>query len=384
VLVAVAIAYALIESAPKAERRQRAADARLVEVDTLRFAEHKAIVEAMGAVEAAKEVVIASPVAGEILSVSSDFIPGGRIRKGQVLLQIDPADYDLAVERASAEVTRARGELSMEMGKQAVARREFELIGERSGDAERALALRQPQLATAQAALASAEASLAQARLSKQRTTVRAPFNAVVKVLHVNTGARVSANAPLVTLMGADEYWVTASVPVDQLKWIPVPRSASERGAPVRISNDAEWGRGVSREGNVLRVAGDLEEQGRMARVIVAIRDPLALSSQNADRPSLLVGTYVRVAIEGIGIPSAVAIRRDVVREGDRVWIMNDSSRLEIRGVTIALRSEEVVYVTDGVRNGERMVTTNLSSAVQGQALRTRVEDVGNSRGTNR
>jgi RND family efflux transporter MFP subunit len=272
----------------------------------------------------------------------------------------------------------------MEMGKQAVARREFELIGERSGDAERALALRQPQLATAQAALASAEASLAQARLSKQRTTVRAPFNAVVKVLHVNTGARVSANAPLVTLMGADEYWVTASVPVDQLKWIPVPRSASERGAPVRISNDAEWGRGVSREGNVLRVAGDLEEQGRMARVIVAIRDPLALSSQNADRPSLLVGTYVRVAIEGIGIPSAVAIRRDVVREGDRVWIMNDSSRLEIRGVTIALRSEEVVYVTDGVRNGERMVTTNLSSAVQGQALRTRVEDVGNSRGTNR
>ncbi|HPU83998.1 MAG TPA: efflux RND transporter periplasmic adaptor subunit [Candidatus Latescibacteria bacterium] len=386
VIAASLVAYYLMKTAPRAERRQRPVNARLVEVDTLHFAEHVVTIEAMGTVEPAQEVQVAAPVAGEVLNISPELIPGGRLRKGQLLVQIDPADYDFAVERAAAEVTRARSELATEMGKQAVARREFELLGQQGGEAERALALRQPQLETARAALASAEAALAQARLNRRRTSVSAPFNAVVKVSYVNVGARVSANAPLAALMGTDEYWVMASVPVNQLRWISVPRSATGKGSPAVISNDVEWGSGVVREGYVARVAGDLEEQGRMARVLISVPDPLALTRNNEGKPSLLVGSYVRVAIRGNPVPSAAKIRRDLLREGDRVWIMNDSSRLEIRPVTIALKSPDAVYVTGGVREGERIVTTDLSAAVEGQPLRTREEPPARNatRGTSR
>jgi hypothetical protein len=94
----------------------------------------------------------------------------------------------------------------------------------------------------------------------------------------------------------------------------------------------------------------------------------------------------VRVTIRGNPVPSAAKIRRDLLREGDRVWIMNDSSRLEIRPVTIALKGPDVVYVTGGVREGERIVTTDLSAAVEGQPLRTREEPAARNatRGTSR
>jgi RND family efflux transporter MFP subunit len=326
----------------------------------------------MGIVQAAREVELCSLVDGEIVSVSPDFVPGGRFRKGEVLLQIDSTDYDLAVRQRESEVTRARSALALEMGQQAIARREYELLEEDIADQDRELVLRRPQLAAAEATLASAEAALAQARLSKRRTAVSAPFNAAVKERKVNLGAQVSVGSPLATVVGSDEYWVAAAVPVNQLKWISIPRSSSERGSAARVYCDAAWGEGVWRLGSVVRLASELEEQGRMARVFVSVRDPLALERANAGNPAMIVGTYARVEIEGIELDSVAVIGRTMVRDGDRLWIMNDEDKLEIRPVDIVFRGTDEIFVGGGVREGERLVTTDLSAPVQGMALRAR------------
>jgi len=370
--VAVTIAAALIKTAPKAPRRPRIASARLVEVERIRFSRRQTIVHGMGVVQPAQEVDLRALVSGEIVSVSPEFIPGGRFRRGEVLLQIDPTDYNLAVRQRASEVTRARGELTVEMGEQAIARREYELLGEDIAEQDRELVLRQPQLATAQATLASAEAALEQAQLGRQRTTIAAPFNAIVKARQVNLGAQISISDALATLVGTDEYWVAVAVPVNQLKWINIPRSSSEQGSAARVYNEAEWGKDVYRLGSVIRVASDLEEQGRMARVLISVRDPLALKEENSGKPAMLVGTYARVEIEGITLDSVAVIDRNVIRDGDRVWIMNDEDKLEIRPVGILYRGVDDVYVAEGVREGERLVTTDLSAPVQGMALRTR------------
>jgi len=371
-VVAVTIAATLIKTAPKAPQRRRPVSARLVEVEQIRFSRQHAIVHAMGVVQPAQEVDLCTLVSGEIISVSPEFIPGGRFRAGELLLQIDPSDYDLAVRQRASEVTHAQSALAIEMGQQAIARREYELLGEAIAEQDRELVLRQPQLATAQATLASAEAALAQAQLGRQRTTVVAPFNAIVKNRYVNLGAQVSASTALATLVGTDDYWVEVAVPVNQLKWITIPRSSSGQGSAARVYNEAEWGKDVYRLGSVIRVASDLEEQGRMARVLISVRDPLALKGENSGKPPMLVGTYARVEIEGIALDSVAVIARNVIRDGDRVWIMNDEDKLEIRGVQIAYRGVDDVYVTDGVREGERLVTTDLSAPVEGMPLRTR------------
>jgi len=367
-----ATAAFLIKTAPKAPHRQRVLNARLVEVEPVHFSRHQTIIEAMGVVQPAKQVDLRALVSGATMDVSPELIPGGRFRRGEVLLQIDPADYDLAIRQRASEVTRAQNALTIEMGQQAVAKREYELLGEDIAAQDRELVLRQPQLATAQATLASAEAALAQARLSRQRTTVVAPFNAIVKARYVDVGAQVSASTALAALVGTDEYWVQGAVPVDQLKWINVPRSASQQGSIARVYCEAEWGKGVYRLGSVIRVASDLEEQGRMARVLISVDDPLAVKGENAREPSMLVGTYARAEIEGITIDSVALIDRNAIRDGDRVWIMDDRDKLEIRPVEIVYRGVDHVCVAHGVREGERLVTTDLNAAVVGMPLRTR------------
>lgn len=369
---AVTIAAVLIKTAPKAPRRPRPVSARLVEVSQIHFSRQHITVDAMGIVQPAQEVDVRALVSGEIVAVSREFVPGGRFHEGDVLVQIDPSDYDLAVRQRRSEVTRAQSALALEMGQQAIAKREYELLEEDIAAQDRDLVLRQPQLAAAQASLAAAEAALAQAQLDRRRTTVTAPFNATLKTRLANLGGQVSASTTLATLVGADDYWVEVAVPVNQLKWITIPRSWSEQGSVARVHNDAVWGDGAYRLGSVVRLASDLEEQGRMARVFISVRDPLALERANAGSPAMIVGTYARVEIEGVPLDSAAAIDRNVVRDGDRVWVMNDEDKLEIRSVRIAYRGPEHVYVTGGVREGERLVTTDLSAPVDGMPLRTR------------
>lgn len=232
--------------------------------------------------------------------------------------------------------------------------------------------MRKPQLETARARLKAARARLDQARLDLERTVIRAPFPAVVQQREVNLGARVAANASLLTLFGTDEYWVEVVVPVQQLHWLDIPRKAGERGSPVRVYDAAAWGEGVYRRGRVLRLGADLEEQGRLARLLVAVEDPLGLRMEESERARLFVGSYVRVEMEGRRLESVATLDRSLLRDGDRVWIMNAENRLEIRPVEIVFRHRDRVLISGGIRAGERLVASGLAAAVAGQPLRTK------------
>ncbi len=267
-------------------------------------------------------------------------------------------------------MAQAQSSLRLEQGQQAIAQREFELLNEPLAGDESDLVLRKPQLDSVRAQLALAQAALDKARLDLQRTRVRAPFNAIVQKRMVDLGARVTTANTLVTLAGTDRCWVEVTVPVHQLKWISVTGGKGNSGASVRIHNPAAWGPGFSREGKVIRLAGDLEDEGRMARLLVAVDDPFALAAENKGQPVLLMDSYVRVEIEGQQLDQVAAISRRHVRDGDQVWIMGESGALEIREVGIAFRGRDQVLVTDGIRSGERLVVSDLAAPVAGMPLR--------------
>ncbi|BCR06463.1 hemolysin D [Desulfuromonas versatilis] len=366
----VAIALWLLETKPQAKPRPQGRNATLVEVRPVLFGPQATRIEAMGTVKAAREVQLRPQVSGEILEISADLIPGGHFREGQRLLRIDPTDYRLALRQLSSEVAKVESELQMEQGNQLVAQREFELLGEAVSPEEKSLMLRQPQLQTLRASLEAARAKLEQAGIDLKRTEIEAPFNAVVMSREVNLGARVTPTSTLATLVGTDEYWVEVSVPVSQLRWIRVPRGQSEQGSLVRVYDRAAWGEGVYRQGRVIRLAAGLEEQGRMARLLVRVEDPLNLKTENAGQRAMLLNSYVRVEIEGEQLPSAAAIERGLIRDGDSVWVMDGEGRLEIRPVTIAFRGSEQVLVSAGLTPEDRLVVSDLPAPVAGMALR--------------
>ena len=108
-----------------------------------------------------------------------------------------------------------------------------------------------------------------------------------------------------------------------------------------------------------------------MARLLIKVEDPLAIQPGNKGQPELILGNFVSVEIEGIELESVAALDREFVHNGNQVWIMNDQNRLEIRTVDVVFRGQDKLYVKNGLKNGERLVTTLLSSPVEGMELRT-------------
>ncbi len=284
------------------------------------------------------------------------------------MYRIDSRDYETIVQQRQSEVARAELALRLEQGNQTVARQEYELLGDLVEDQDRELVLRQPHLQEAQESLASAKAALAKAKLDVERCIIRSPFNAVIKTKHADVGARVSPTAPLAVLTGTDEYWVETLVSINQLTWIQFPVSERSEGSRVLIRNPSVWREEQYREGRVLHLMGQLEEAGRLAQVIVSVPDPMGIEG-NSDLPPLLIGSYVRVDIEGVSIPDVIVLPREYIHEDNSVRVMNDQDALEIRRVEIVFRGREEVFVSKGLFDGDRVVTSDLAAPVDGMPL---------------
>ncbi len=362
----------LNQTAPKPKKRKPAVTVPLVRTQVVVRGPQQVVVSAMGTVIPARQISLKPRVAGELVDVHPDFIEGGHLNKGMKILKIDPADYSLAVIRKKSALTEAEYALKVESGYQTVARREWELLnGDTPADAfDAELALRKPHLAKAEADLASAKADLKQARLNLSRTQICAPFNAVVKTKAVDIGSQVSTQDTLAELVGTDEYWVQVSIPVERLKWIRVPREAGAPGAraQIRYGNGPEGG--YEQTGEVIKLLPDLESEGRMARLLVSVKDPLFLRAPETRQPPMLIGESVRVKLEGIGLDDVLKIPRSALRDNASIWVADPSGILTIRAVETVWRDKDTVLLRDGLQPGERIIVSDLSTAVDGMAVR--------------
>ncbi len=361
----------LVRTAPEAQRRPPEGSAALVQVQTVGKVSMNAIVQAQGTVMPSQEVLLQPRVSGEIVELSPKFVPGGRFKAGEFILQIDQKDYKLAVERTKSQVAQAEYDLKLEQGHQEIARREWELLDmkDQASELDFELALRKPHLLKANAALEAAKAALRETELNLDRTTIRAPFTCVVRSKNIDLGAQVTPQTQLGMLVGTDRYWVRAAVPVDHLQWVRFPDEKGEGASRATIRQ--ELGTGTQGEwcGVVVQLLGDLEPQGRMARVLISVPDPLHLDDSSGRSLPMLIDAYVNVAIEGREVNDVVALPRATLREGRQVWIMNSEDKLEIRDVGIVWGNRDTVLVRSGLREGERLVVSDLPAPVEGMAL---------------
>jgi len=360
-----------IRTSPRAGRKKPPAQAKLVQVIPVRKDDCPTTVIADGIVMPAQQVSLRPQVAGLIVELSSDVIPGGIVKAGQNLMQIDHRDYDILVQQRQYDVARALKDFKVEQGNQAIAQQEYELLGEVISEEDRELVLREPQLASAEAAQASATAALKKAQLDLTRCDIKAPFNSIIQEKLIDLGATVSLSTNLVTLIGTDEAWIEVKVWADKLKWLTIPRRNGDSGSSVKIYNTLAWGEDRFRTGRVLCLAGELETQGRLTRLLVAVDDPFCLKAENSDLPQLLMGSYVSAEVQGRTLSSGFPIQVSHLRENDTaVWIMDDTGKLEIRPVQIAFRGPERVYVTEGLTENEQLVVTDIAAPVPGTPLR--------------
>jgi RND family efflux transporter MFP subunit len=370
IALAVVIVIYMMTTSSRAQRSKPVRQARLVEVVDVEPQASQLTIEAWGTVLAARQVTLQSQVAGEVNYTSDAFEPGAQVAAGELLLQIDPADYQLAIHQHRADLTKAKAELALEEGKVTLAQQEFALLSRETepSQAQRRLMLREPQRETARAAVAAAEAALAAAELNLARTRIKAPFNALVMERQVNIGTRVGIGANLTTLVDTDIYWVELAVPAANLRWLELP-GEGQAGAEVRLYQKRIWGEGRYREGRIVRVRGDLDQKGRMARLLVAVDDPLALTQ--GELPALLLGAFVRAEIAGSELQNVLSLDRGWLRDNNTLWVMDGDDKFAIRSPPVIYSGINEVYVRNGLEAGDRIITSELAVAVQGMPLRT-------------
>jgi RND family efflux transporter MFP subunit len=362
----VALAFILIATKDEPPRAEKTLEGTLVEVVRIETGLHEVDLYARGTVVPAAEIVLQADLGGRVIWQSSELVPGGRFEEGEPILRIDPRDFELRVETHHSQVNRAKLDLSIEARRGEVAKREWNAFGEIDVSAEqRALAQREPQLEATRLALKAAQSSLKQAQLDLQRTTLRAPFNAMVVSENVDTGQLISPQTPVARLVGTDEYRVQMSVPVGSLRTVRA-RTPDQPGSEALIIQQV-GSETIERRGEVIRHLPDLDPGGAMARVLISIDNPLG---QEGELP-LLLGSFVNVAIEAQPIEDAIRLPRVALRNGRYVYVMNDQNLLEIRDVQIAWTEPEAVLVTGGLERNERVVTSRIATPVPNMLLRT-------------
>ena len=365
----IAGAWYLVHTKPKASRRPPVKMVPLVKTMDLALDSYRINIPAMGEVVPAREMVLKVPVGGEIIAMNPEFTQGGLLQENSLILQIDPEDYELALQQKHRSLSDAEYAYKLELGRQDVARREWDLLYGNDAKAEPVesdLALRKPHLEKAEIDIAAAKAELELAKVNLGRTTVKTPFNAQVLNRYVDLGSQVSAQEKLADLVGTDAYWVQVSVPVEQLKWLKIPKDRNEEGAAATIY----YREGQQRSGKVIRLLADLSREGRMARLLVEVKDPLDLLAGNKRRPPLLIGEYVRVLLEGSLLEHVYRIPRYALHNDNQVWLMDGDGNLAIRQVDTLWREEEYVYIRDGLGPDEQLVVSALAAPIDGMQLR--------------
>ncbi len=358
----------LIATKPKANRRPPVKMQPFVRTAALQPENYTFSIPAMGTVIPARKISLEVQVAGEVIDMHPEFTEGGMLAKGTKILQINPKDYELAIQQKQRSLADAEYAYKLEQGHQDVARQEWSLLygDEVINEGESDLALRKPHLEKVQVEIEAARAELQQSKINLKRTSLTAPFNALVLEKYVDLGSQVSPQERLADLVGTDTYWVRVSLPVNRLKWIQIPNNKQKTGSEAKIFYREE----NLKTGKVVRLLPDLSKKGRMARLLIEVNDPLELQAKEKKQPMLLIGEYVRVAIKGEELHNIFRIPRSALRNDREVWIVDEESKLAIRPVKIIWRDEDSVIVKDGFKPGEFLVVSDIAAPAAGMTLR--------------
>ncbi len=323
-------------------------------------------IQAQGTVTPLRQTSILAEVKGRVVEVSPAFNVGGFVEQGEVLLRIDPRDYQTSLLRAQAAIESAESALAQERGRAEVALREWKKLpqgSQRSAEA-RDLYLRKPQLEQAEAQLLAARADLDTARDNLGRTIIRAPYDALIRAKHSELGQYVAPGSPLVDIFSVDLAEVRLPIPQSKLDYLELPGlQGYEDGALIDLYTDvageiSHW------PARLHRTEGTFDERSRVLYTVARIEDPYALHSP--DREPLRIGTFVKANIEGREIRDVVRLPRHLLRAGDLLWIVDESSRLRNRQVTTLRTGGDEIYVSAGLDNGDLVSLTVLDSSFDG------------------
>jgi RND family efflux transporter MFP subunit len=413
-LVALVIAVALVQLRPRAEKQARTVDGRLVEVVRTHSQTLPMIVDAYGTVAPRESLKLVAEVRGQVVAMHPAFVEGGFVRSGEVLLTIDPRDYDLAVRRAKVGIRQAQADLdrlaqeilnlnaSLKLARLDVdlalaevnrfknlagknmtsqsaldkADRQHLISRERLQTLENQLAVTGPDRIRLESQLEMARVAMQQAILDLERCQIDTPFDAWVTQKTVETGQHLAVGQLVGSIYRAGAFDIEVKIPMRDLAWFP-DDGVSEQGLPVEVlfmetATPKLW------HGRLARVKAALDQTTRTLPVVIEVDESTVEDSLVHAADRLKPGMFVTVRIRGRQVKNVHRLPRHLVHDGDTVYLAAED-QLSIQPVTILRRFKKSVLISHGLSDGDLVITTPLSGAVPGMRIRLKTE-VGGQR----
>jgi len=334
-----------------------------VTVKDIKPSEYRVNISAYGNVKVKNAVEIKSQVSGIVTYVSGKLDLGEFVEAGNVLVKIDKTDYEIALEKSLSALEQAQSNLTLEKGKQSVAKKEWEIMQRRGGDniseEQKALALRVPQLMSARASVKQAEADVKKARLDLKRTVIRAPFDGIVMAKNVSKGSYLNVQGSVAKVISTEDFYVEVYIEKDKLKWL-------DKSKPVII----ESGTGKF-TGKVEEILPDVQDKGLMAKLLVTVNNPLQSD------PPLLVGDYAEITLKGKILEDIYKIPRSAVSDRGKIYLVDNENRLRIKEYSKMWEDEKYIYAKNTFSPEWKLVVSKIFAPSDGMKVKISDENSG-------
>lgn len=357
------------------------------------------ILTAFGEVQSRRELEVRAATAGKIVELAEGFEEGGHVREGQLLVQIDPGDAQLVLDRvqsdlrdARAEQTEAEAALALARDELAAAEEQVELrekafrrqvdlqqrgVGTAAAveNAELAASSARQAVLTRRQAVAQAEARVAQAATALERvrislaeaerrledTRITARFTGTLADVNATLGRLVSNNEQLARLVDPDALEVSFRVSTAQYARL-LDDTGALRPAPVSVTLDM-FGTDLVTRGTLARDSAAVGE-GQTGRLLFA-----RLKAPKGLKP----GDFVSVGIEEPPLEQVVRLPSSALDAAGEVLVLGDDDRLEEMPVTLLRRQGDDVLVRGPELRGRDVVaerTPLLGAGIKVRPLR--------------
>lgn len=359
-------AFKMMGQLKKAPQRQQPMhQGLLVDIAELQATDHQTTIFATGTVQAEQEIELVPQVSGKVVWVSPNLVAGGFFRKGDLLLRVEANDYQLAVEKANAEIAQAQLSLATEKERARIALTEWNRVDMPDKESPGPLVTREIQLQQEEARLAAARANVKQAELNLQRTELRAPFNGRIRTEQVGIGQFLNGGASIATLAGTDRAEIHIPVATTELTWLNGIKNGTAVPANIYLPGQSQqqW------QGELVRTSGEVDSTNRLTTLIVALDDPYRLKGSNSSA-ILQNGQFVNVELQGRVLHNVFKISRKALRSNNTIWLVDNNNRLTIKPVQIIRREQDSIIIKPDVINGDRLILSALSGVADGTLLR--------------
>jgi RND family efflux transporter MFP subunit len=308
------------------------------------------------------QTVLTAEVGGEVIYRSKKFSEGSSVIEGEILAKIDDTDLQLQYKNALLQLANAEVQHSLQLAEAEIAKEAWEKIGD--GVASD-LTLKKPQLKQAEALLEVAKAQVSSAKNKLNKTEIVAPYAGRIQSVNIDLGTTIIPGQPVGALYTSSEIEVTLAVKDNDLQFLSIPMDGRKldpsEQALVEIRSFYK-GKNQTWIGRLERVDGVIDPVTRMINLIAVFKNDFI----ETDKPNLPIGLFVEAQIDGIILKDIYSIPVNAISENNEVYIVNNDNELVSRQLSILKKYSDFVIVKDGLKAGERIVISKLSTASNG------------------